>query len=378
MATLRGVVGTDEFVGLHTPEIGQIDRALVDECLVSTFVSSVGPFVTRFEAEIAEYTGARHAIAVSNGTSALHVALVLADVRRDDEVIVPSLSFIATANAVSHAGAHPVFVDSDAATLGMSTSALADMLSTMAPTDGGLMNPRTGRRVAAIVPMHTLGHPVDIVGICAVAARYGVPVVEDAAESLGSFVGERHTGTFGRLGVLSFNGNKIVTTGGGGIILTDDDALGALAKSLTTTAKVPHEWEFEHDAVAWNYRMPNINAALGVAQLTKLEGFVDAKRRLAANYRAAFADVDGFTFLDEPEGTRSNYWLAAVRIDTDDRADRDRLLRAANDDGVQCRPLWNLLSEQQMYAECECGDLSTARALVDSVICLPSSPRLAS
>ena len=363
VARVRGVVGDAEFVGLHTPEIGAIDRALVDECLASTFVSSVGPFVTRFEAEIAAYTGAEHAIAVSNGTSALHVALVLAGVERDDEVIVPALSFIATANAVSHAGAHPVFIDSDAATLGMSTGSLAEMLASMTPSEGGLVNPRTGRRVAAIVPMHTLGHPVDIVGICELAEQYGIPVVEDAAESLGSFVGEQHTGTFGLLGILSFNGNKIVTTGGGGMILTNDPELAALAKSLTTTAKLPHEWEFEHDAVAWNYRMPNLNAALGVAQLSKLDGYLDAKRRLAQSYRAAFDDSDAFTFLEQPAGTRSNYWLTAVRIDGDDRALRDLLLRASNDDGVQCRPLWNLLSEQQMYADCERGDLSTARKI---------------
>ena len=375
VAAVRSVTGDAPRIPLHAPEIGDVDHRFVDECLTSTFVSSVGPFVTRFEEEIAAYTGSAHAIAVSNGTSALQVALVLAGVERDDEVLVPALSFIATANAVSHAGAHPLFVDSDAATLGMSVSAVDAVLSAAERTDAGLRNPATGRRISAIVPMHTFGHPVDIVALVELADRYGLPVVEDAAESLGSFVGDRHTGTFGRLGVLSFNGNKIVTTGGGGMILTDDDELGRHAKHLTTTAKIPHEWSFDHDEIAWNYRLPNLNAALGVAQLTKLAGYRDAKRRLAERYADAFENLDGVTFLPEPAGTSSNYWLCSVRVDGG-RTHRDAVLRATNDDGLQTRPVWGLLSSQTPYRAAARGELTVATALEDSVISIPSSPVL--
>ncbi|TBN55958.1 LegC family aminotransferase [Glaciihabitans arcticus] len=373
---IRRVVGDAPQVGLHVPDIGEAEKRFVAECLDSTFVSSVGPFVTRFEEEIAAFTGARHAIAVSNGTSALHVSLVLAGVLPGDEVIVPSLSFIATANAVSHAGATPYFIDSDEETMGMSPAALEVALSSLRRDANGLTNPVTGNRVSAIVPMHTLGHPADILGLLTVADACGVPIVEDAAESLGSWVGEKHTGTFGLLGVLSFNGNKIVTTGGGGMILTDDPELARRAKHLTTTAKLPHAWEFEHDEVAWNYRMPNLNAAMGVAQLTKLDGYLAAKREIAARYAANFADIPGLTFMGEPAGTTSNYWLCAVRVDGADLELRDELLRASNDDGLQCRPFWNLLSEQRMYSSCPKGDLTVATRLHASVISIPSSPAI--
>ena len=374
---IRAVVGDAPSIGLHEPDIGEAESRFVNECLESTFVSSVGPFVTRFEEEISGYTGAKHAVAVSNGTIALQVALVLAGVNAGDEVIVPALSFIATANAVIHAGAVPYFVDSNSRTLGMDSTALELALDGMTEREGQLVNPTTGRRIAAIVPMHALGHPVDIGAIMALSGRYGIPVVEDAAESLGSLSNGRHTGTFGQLGVLSFNGNKIVTTGGGGMILTNDAEIGRRAKHLTTTAKLQHEWEFEHDAVGWNFRMPNLNAAMGVGQLTKLDGYLVAKRKLAERYAEAFETIAGMTFLIEPEGTRSNYWLCAVRIDEPDKVVRDELLRAANNDGLRCRPFWNLLSEQRMYREFGHGNLTTAADLVSSVICLPSSPKLA-
>lgn len=376
VAAIREVVGTTASIGLHIPEIGDVERQFVDECLASTFVSSVGPFVGRFENEIAEFTGAGHAIAVSNGTSALQVALVLAGVERGDEVIVPTLSFVATANAVVHAGGTPYFIDSDLDTLGIAPGALSIALDNMVVVDGRLTNPKTGNRIGAIVPMHAFGHPADIESIMLLADRHGIPVVEDAAESLGSFSGGKHTGTFGTLGVLSFNGNKIVTTGGGGMILTDDDELGRRAKHLTTTAKLPSEWGFDHDEVAWNFRMPNLNAALGVAQLTRLGDFVVEKRRLAQRYADIFASIDGITFIAEPDGTWSNYWLSSVRIDDPDPKLRDELLRAANDDGLQCRPLWNLLHGLRMYAECQHGNLETATRLQNSVISMPSSPHL--
>jgi perosamine synthetase len=371
---VRSVVGDAPFVGLHIPDIGEAEKHFVDDCLDSTFVSSVGPYVTRFEEEIAEVMGVAHAVAVSNGTSALQVALVLAGVQPGDEVIVPSLSFVATANAVSHANAFPYFVDSDAETLGMSPTALATALASFRRESGVIINPASGRRVSAIVPMHTLGHPADIVALVALADDYGIPVVEDAAESIGSRVGDRHTGTFGRLGILSFNGNKIITTGGGGMIVTADPELARHAKHLTTTAKVPHAWAFDHDEIAWNYRMPNLNAAMGVGQLTKLDHYLANKRELARRYEEVFSQLDGFTFLGEPEGTTSNYWLCAVRLDDPSIETRNELLRAAVDNGLQCRPFWNLLSDLKIYRDRETGDLSTARKLHDSVICIPSSP----
>jgi perosamine synthetase len=267
-------------------------------------------------------------------------------------------------------------VDSDPDTLGMSVESVAEVLRAARSTSDGLINSTTGRRIAAIVPMHTLGHPMRIAELVALAAEYDVPVVEDAAESLGSRTGGTHTGTFGRLGIVSFNGNKILTTGGGGMILTDDDDLARHARHLTTTAKVPHRWEFEHDEVAYNYRMPNLNAALGVAQLERLQGFLDAKRRLASRYRQRFADVPGAAFLDEPAGTQSNYWLCAVRFDGG-RAVRDEVLEATNDDGLQCRPLWNLLHLQAPYRHLPHAAVPTAEALHASVVCIPSSPALA-
>ncbi|MEV8264256.1 LegC family aminotransferase [Microbacterium sp. NPDC077057] len=374
--TIRRVVGDEAFVGLHVPDITEVEKVRVQECLDSTFVSSVGAFVTEFERGIAEFTGARHAIAVSNGTSALQVALELVGVGAGDDVIVPTLSFVATANAVSHAGAQPYFVDSDEMSAGLSVDAVSDVLRSARSTSEGLVNAVTGRRIAAIVPMHTLGHPMRIVELVALATEYGVPVVEDAAESLGSRVDGVHTGRFGRMGILSFNGNKILTTGGGGMILTDDDELAHRARHLTTTAKLPHRWEFEHDEVAYNYRMPNLNAALGVAQLERLPRFLADKRRLAARYRSAFADVDGIEFLDEPEGTVSNYWLCAVRVDGD-IARRDEFLEATNDAGLQCRPFWNLLHAQAPYRQLPHARVPVAEALHASVVCIPSSPALA-
>lgn len=377
ISALRTVVGDAANVPLHAPDIGPLERQYVDECLESTFVSSVGAFVGRLESEVAAYTGARHAIAVANGTVALQIALELAGVRAGDEVVVPALSFIATANAVAHVGAHPVFVDSDLTTLGMDPGSVSDFLATCDRTGNGVVNSATGRRVAAVVPMHTLGHPMRIAELVAEVGAYGIPIVEDAAESLGSFVGDRHTGTFGLLSSLSFNGNKIVTTGGGGMILTDDEVLARRAKHLTTTAKLPHSWEFEHDEVGYNFRLPNINAALGVAQLERLDEFVKHKRLIAERYAAAFTGVAGVTFLAEPPGTTSNYWLCAIRIDGG-LSERDAILKAANEEGLQCRPLWNLLHRQVPYRDAPAGPVPVASALHSSVICVPSSAVLAS
>lgn len=373
---IRGVVGDEPFVGLHIPDITEAEKHKVRECLDSTFVSSVGSFVGEFEQSIAGLTGAGHGVAVSNGTSALQVALELAGVGPGDDVIVPTLSFIATANAVSHTGAQPYFVDSDEVTLGLSVEAVEAVLADARSTSEGVINAVTGRRIGAIVPMHTLGHPMRIVELVALADAYGIPVVEDAAESLGSRVGTDHTGTFGALGILSFNGNKILTTGGGGMILTGDEELAHRARHLTTTAKLPHRWEFEHDEVAYNYRMPNLNAALGVAQLERLPDFLAAKRRLAERYQDAFRDVSGVHFLAEPSGTDSNYWLCAVRV-TGGVTRRDEFLEATNADGLQCRPFWNLLHRQPPYRHLPHAPTPIADALQSSVVCIPSSPALA-
>ena len=375
---IRSVVGHQpEPIGLHVPEIGELEKKYINECLDSTFVSSVGAFIPKLEERMQEITGARHAVAVSNGTVGLQVAMFLAGVEPGDEVVIPTLSFIATANAVSHCGAHVYFVDSETTSMGMSADSLRAALASFTRSGSALINPATGRRIAAIVPMHTLGHPVDIEAIVAVANEYGVPVVEDAAESLGSFVGSKHTGTFGLTGMISFNGNKIVTTGGGGVILTNDDELGKRAKHLTTTAKLAHKWEFEHDEIAWNYRMPNLNAALGMAQLDKYPRFLEQKRQLALAYGEAFADIEGLKFVFEPEGTVSNYWLCAVQLDEPSLEKRDELMQACHDAGLMVRPMWNLLHKQRMYTSAPVGDVATATALHASLICLPSTPRLA-
>jgi perosamine synthetase len=376
---LQKVLGTPKnLIPLHEPEFTGRESALVQDCLDSTFVSSVGKYVDQFEVMLTEYTGAKHAVVVVNGTAALHVALRLAGVRPDDEVLVPALSFVATANAVAHCGAIPHFIDSHPDTMGLDPAALeAHLIACAEGGPGAMRNRRTGRRIAAIVPMHAYGHPVDMDPLLDIANRYCLPLVEDAAESLGSTYKGRHTGTLGMLGTLSFNGNKIITTGGGGAILTDNDALARQAKHLTTTAKRSHRWEFVHDAVAWNYRLPNLNAALGCAQMECLPDFLARKRALAMCYLAEFAHQGGIRFMVEPAGCCSNYWLNTVQLERPDMAVRDRLLAAANDAGYQCRPTWTLLHKLPMYAECPRAPLPVAEQLESSLINLPSSARLA-
>lgn len=364
-------------VALHEPSFRGNELAYVKECIDTGWVSSVGSYVDRFERDLAAYTGARHAVVVSNGTSGLQVALQLVGVKPGDEVLVPALSFVATANAVSHCGAHPHFVDSDRETLGVGVDALSEYLTQIAESRGGAcINKLTGRRIAAVVPMHTFGHPVDMPALLELAARHGIEVVEDAAESLGSWIGDRHTGTFGRCGVLSFNGNKIVTTGGGGAIITNDAALAKRAKHLTTTAKLPHPWEFFHDEVAYNYRMPNLNAALGCAQLEQLDGFVRAKRELTQRYLAAFRDVPGVTLFVERSGARANYWLQTLVLDSALAGQRDAILAATNAAGQMTRPVWELLNNLPMYSACETMKIPLAQDLAWRIINLPSSPQL--
>jgi aminotransferase in exopolysaccharide biosynthesis len=349
----------------------------VKECLDSTFVSSVGPFVDRFETDLADFTGAKHVVAVVNGTAALHVALLLAGVQPGDEVLAPALSFVATAAAVVHCGATPHFADVEERTLGMDPRAMREYLRGVTEMlDGVCVNRSTGRPIRAIVPMHTFGHPVDIDGLLGVARDFHLTLVEDAAESLGSYIGNRHTGTFGTLATLSFNGNKTVTTGGGGAILTNDAALAQHAKHLTTTAKIPHRWEFVHDEVGYNYRLPNINAALGCAQLEQLGNFVEAKRRLFERYHAAFASVPHTTIFREPAGCRSNYWLQALLLDESAAGERDEILAATNAAGIGTRPLWTPMHKLAPYAAAPRMDLPIAESLARRIVNLPSSAHL--
>jgi perosamine synthetase len=377
---LRDIVTAcdDGPVLLHAPEFAGNEWAYVKECIDTGWVSSAGRFVDRFEAMLAEFTGARHAVAVASGTGALQVALHLAGVGRDDEVVVPALTFVGTANAVAHCGAVPHFVDSEPVSLGMDPVALRDWLGSAAERRGGvLVNRASGRRIAAIVPMHTFGHPADLDGLLGAASDFGLPLVEDAAESLGSFYHGRHTGTVGRLGILSFNGNKVVTTGGGGAILTDDTELARHARHLTTTGKRSHRWEFFHDEVAWNLRLPNLNAALGCAQLERLPDMLLRKRRLAARYAEVLGRLPWLQPVPEPPGTVSNYWLNVVLVVDGDMALRDALLAAVNDAGYQVRPAWTLLNRLPMYAACPAAPMPVAEHLEATLLNLPSSVFLA-
>lgn len=380
VAAVEQVIGssTDCPVLLHGPSLEGNCWSYVKQCIDTGWVSSAGAFVERFEKELAAYTGAGYVVAVVNGTAALHVALQLAGVQRDEEVLMPSLTFIATANATSYCGAVPHFVDVDERTLGMDPHKLADHLSQIAEVcDGRCINRQTRRRIAAVVPMHTFGHPVDLDPLVELCQRYHLALVEDAAESLGSFYHGKHTGRFGKLGILSFNGNKIITTGGGGAIITDDQQLARQAKHMTTTAKLPHAWEYVHDQVGYNYRMPNINAALGCAQLERLPELLAAKRALAEHYRQALAAAPGVQLFREPDGASSNYWLNALLLDAPDRERRDQILQAFADAKIQARPIWKPMHELTMYQRCPRADLSTTRSLAHRIINLPSSAFLA-
>lgn len=376
---LASVVGDAKRpVALHEPEFAGREWEYVKDCLDSGWVSSVGSYVDDFERQLAEITGARHAVAVVNGTAALHVALRVCGVQPGDEVLVPALTFVATANAVEHCGAVPHFVDSEESSLGVCVSALARRLRAIGERGAqGLRNRETGRRIAAIVPMHVFGHACDMVALGELAAEWGLPMVEDAAEALGSRLHDRHLGTWGEVGVLSFNGNKLVTTGGGGAVLTDSPELARRLKHLTTTAKLPHRWEFVHDEVAYNYRLPNLNAALGCAQLERLPDLLARKRRLASAYLDAARGCTAVVAIAEPAGCRSNYWLNAVRLAEGGEAARDAVLAAANDAGFQCRPLWRPMHLLPMFAACPRADLPVAERLAASVINMPSSAALA-
>jgi len=360
-------------IALHEPRFRGNEKRYVNDAIDSTFVSSVGEYVTRFEAMLQDITGAHYAVAVVNGTAALHMALLLANVKPGDLVLTQALSFVATANAITHANAEPVFLDIEKNTLGLDPDSLQLFLNANAEKrNKACFDKATGRRYAACVPMHTFGHPCRIETVLDICDEYGIPVVEDAAEALGSLWHERHCGTFGFMGVLSFNGNKIITTGGGGAIITNDEAVAIRAKHLTTTAKKPHPWLFEHDEIAYNYRMPNLNAALGCAQLEQLDGFIENKRVLAKEY-SAFCVAEGLQFMEEPIGAYANYWLNSIF--TKDRKDRDTFLALSNEQGIQTRPAWGLLPKQPMYTQCQCAPIPIALDVTERLVNIPSSVR---
>ncbi len=373
VAAIRTVVGAGP-VTLHEPSFTGNEWLYLKECLDSTFVSSVGKFVDRFEVELATFTGAKHAVAVVNGTAALHIALKLAGVKAGDEVLIPTLTFVATANAVTYCDATPHLIDCEARTLGVDVEKLRDYLINHTEQRAGqCVNRVTGRVIRALVPMHTFGHPVELDELLAVVHDFNLALVEDAAESFGSYYHGQHTGTFGLMGTLSFNGNKTITTGGGGAILTNDIELARHAKHLTTTAKMQHAWEYRHDEIGYNYRMPNLNAALGCAQLEQLPMMLAAKRELFKRYQSAFAPVRGAKLMMEPEQCQSNYWLQTLLLDADQVKQRDLVLETTNDAGFMTRPAWILMQELTPFKDCPRMDLAGAQSLSQRLINIPSS-----
>ena len=363
-------------VPLHAPMFLGKEKEYLNDCIDSTFVSYVGKYVTKFEEITEKYTGAKYAVAVVNGTAALQVALQIAGVKPGDEVITQALTFVATANAISHCGAEPVFVDVDLDTMGMSPEKLNDWLNKNTKYDTArktTINQSTNQTISAIVPMHTFGHPCRIDEIIEVANKYNIPVIEDAAESLGSFYKGRHTGTFGALGVLSYNGNKTITTGGGGMIITDDEKFAEKAKHITTTGKVPHKWEYIHDTIAYNYRMTNVNAALGFAQMEYIDKILMNKRETAKLYRNFFLNTE-IEFIREPVNAVSNYWLNTIKLAK--RSERDKFLEYTNTQGVMTRPVWRLMNKLEMYKNCQNDLLENAIRLEDMLVNIPSSIRL--
>lgn len=367
--------GTEETVPLHAPLFIGNEKKYLDECIDTTFVSSVGKFVDRFEEEIAAYTGAKKAVVCVSGTNALHMAMMLVGVQRDDEVLTQALTFIATCNAISYIGAHPVFIDVDMETLGLSPKAVQTWLEKNAELKNNICyNKKTGRRVKACVPMHTFGHPVKIDELVQICNEWHIELVEDAAESIGSLYKGQHTGTFGKVGAISLNGNKTITTGGGGMLLFQDEELGKLAKHLTTQAKVPHRWAFVHDHIGYNYRMPNINAALGCAQLENLDRYIENKRETAQIYTNFFKNIPDITFFTEPENCRSNYWLNVIILK--DKIAQQEFLEYTNDHGVMTRPVWELMNRLDMFKHCESDGLKNTEWLADRIVNIPSSVRL--
>ena len=362
---------------LHEPELTGKELENLRQCIETNYVSSVGNFVSEFENLICDYTGSKYAIAVVNGTAALHVALLLVGLKPGEEVLVPALSFIATANAVSYCGATPHFVEVDEISLGIDFEKLENYLLEIATLENNVcVNKKTGRNIRALIPMHTFGHPSNLLQLAAICEKFRIELVEDAAESLGSTLGGRHTGTFGKLGALSFNGNKIITTGGGGAILTSDHELALRARHVTTTARVAHKWEFIHDEIGFNFRMPNINAALGCAQIAGIESKIARKRHLFHEYSRALNPIAGVNVFCEPKESRSNYWLQTLILEAEFEKSRDQIISLTNEQGVTTRPAWNLLNSATPYRNCPTMATPCAESLVKRIINLPSSPKL--
>ena len=371
------VINQDSFTPLHIPIFEGNEIKYIADCIESNFVSSVGEYVNRFEDALSKFTEAKYTILTVNGTAALHIALILVGVERDDEVLMPTMTFIATANAVSYIGATPHFVDIDRKTLGIDADKLDEYLSTISEIrDGKCFNKNSGKRIQAIIPIHIFGHSVDMDKLSVVAKKYNIDIVEDAAESLGSYYKNVHTGNFGKVSAISFNGNKIITTGGGGCILTNDKKLAEKAKHITTTAKTPHSWEYNHDMIGYNYRMPALNAALGLAQIEKLREFLKKKRTLAELYKKAFADFEEVEFFKEPEYAKSNYWLNTIILKENNKILRDEILKITNKNGIMTRPIWKLMHHLEMFKNCPKMDLSISESLENRIINIPSSAYL--
>lgn len=374
---LKECLPSGEYNALHEPNFSGNEWTYVKECLDTGWVSSVGKYVDQFEQKLAEFTGAKHAVAVVNGTAALHASLLVLGVQSADEILVPALTFIATVNAIAYCGAIPHFIDSEFRTMGVDPFKLKDYLTEIAELRGEYCyNKQTGRRMKAVVAMHTFGHPVDVEPLLAVCNQFNLVLVEDAAESLGSYYKGKHVGNWGELAAFSFNGNKIMTTGGGGAITTNNSSLAKQLKHLTTTAKVPHKWEFIHDQIGYNYRMPNINAAIGCAQLEQIPQFIQSKRALAKRYKATFETLVGIECFTEADFASSNYWLNVLLLDEEVTDQRDDLLELTNEQGIMTRPIWTLINKLDMYKDCPKMDLSVAESLSRRVVNIPSSVRL--
>jgi perosamine synthetase len=368
---IKQTFNTNEFIPLHEPRFIGNEKKYLNDCIDSTFVSSVGKYVDTFEKEFAKTVGSKYAIATVNGTAALHISLILADVKKDDEVITQPLTFIATCNAISYIGAQPIFIDVDLDTMGLSPTSLKYFLENNCEiVNNQCINKTTNKVIKACIPMHTFGHPCRINEIKDICDKWSITLVEDAAESLGSFYKKKHTGTFGKIGAFSFNGNKIITSGGGGVIVTDDEVIAKRAKHITTTAKIPHPYEYVHDEIGYNYRLPNINAALLVAQLEQLKGFLEAKRNLSLKYKEFFSS-NNINFIEEPKNSKSNYWLQAVLLN--DKKQRDDFLEFTNKNGVMTRPIWKLMNELEMFKDCKKTDLKNSKYLEERVVNIPSS-----
>jgi aminotransferase in exopolysaccharide biosynthesis len=368
---IKGIYHYKKFIPLHEPTFFGNEKKYLNDCIDSTFVSSVGKYVDRFEKNIAKFTNSKYAVATSNGTSALHIALLISNVGEGEEVITQPLTFVATCNAISYCKAHPIFLDVDRETLGLSPAALKIFLKSNTIVENNqCINRVSGRVIRACLPVHTFGHPCRIEEISEICDEFNINLIEDCAESLGSFYKNKHTGTFGKLGAFSFNGNKIITSGGGGCIVTNDESLAIKAKHLSTTSKVDHKWEYSHDMTGYNYRMPNLNAALLLAQLENLDKILEKKRELTSNYIDFFKNTS-YEFINEPKDCKSNFWLNSLLLK--DKSNRERFLGETNSNGVMTRPIWTMMNKLKMFNDAQCDSLENSEWLEQRIVNIPST-----